>query len=66
MKTLVDEQEVQSSAPAITQDAKPRQAAQAVVWSQSKAEPKTPAVVPAQVDCYESCLDLAALFLPRG
>jgi len=66
VKSLVAEQEVQSSSPAVTQDAKPRQAAQEVIRSQSKAEPKTPAVAPAKVDCYESCLDLAALFLARG
>jgi len=66
VKTLVAEQEVQSSGAAITQDARPRQATQEVIRSQSKAEPKTPAVAQAQVDCYESCLDLSALFLPRG
>ena len=66
MKTLVAEPEVQSSSPASTQDARPRQAAQEVIRSQSKAEPKTPAVAEAQVDCYESCLDLSALFLGRG
>lgn len=63
MKTLVDEQEVQSS-PEIKRDERVRQVAPAVIVSQTKAVPPTPG--DAQPDCYESCLDLAALFLGRG
>jgi len=63
VKTLVDEQEVQSSSPAIPQNAR---VLQAHIQSQTKAEAKTPVVAQPQADCYESCLDLAALFLARG
>ncbi len=63
MKTLVDEQEVQASRPAIPQKAR---APQADIQSQIKAEAKTPVVAKPPADCYESCLDLAALFLARG
>jgi hypothetical protein len=63
VKTLVDEQEVQSSSPAIPQNAR---VPQARIQSQPKAEAKTPVVAQPQADCYESCLDLAALFLARG
>jgi len=63
VKTLVDEQEVQSSSPAIPQKAR---VPQARIQSQTKAEAKTPAIAQPQADCYESCLDLAALFLARG
>ena len=63
MKTLVDEQEVQSSSPVTPQIAR---APQARIQSQIKAEAKTPVVAQPQVECYESCLELAALFLARG
>ena len=63
MKTLVDEQEVQSSSPVAPQKAR---APQARMQIQIKAEAKTPVAAQPQVDCYESCLDLAALFLARG
>ena len=63
MKTLVEEQEVQSSSPAVPQKAR---APQARIQSQIKAEAKTPVVAQPQADCYESCLDLAAQFLARG
>jgi len=59
----VDEQEVQSSSPAIPQKAR---APQAGTQNQIKVEAKTAVVAPPQADCYESCLDLAALFLARG
>lgn len=62
MKTLVDEQEVQSSSPVIPQNAG---APKARIQSSIKAEAKTPVAQP-EVDGYESCLDLAALFLGRG
>lgn len=65
MKTL-DEQEVQSSAPAVSRNETVRQAAQKAFENKAKAEPKTPAVADSQADCYESCLDLAALYLGRG
>lgn len=63
MKTLVDEQEVQSSSPALPQNAR---VSLARIQSQTKAEAKTPVVAQPQADCYESCLDIAALFLARG
>ena len=63
MKALVEEQEVQSSSPSVPQNAA---AAQARIQSQIKAEAKPPIVAQPQADCYESCLDLAALFLGRG
>jgi len=63
VKTLVDEQEVQSSAPAVSSN---ERAAQASLAHKSKAEPKLVAVAQPQVDYYESCLDLSALFLGRG
>jgi len=63
VKTLVDEQEVQSGSPAIPQKAR---VPEARIQSQAKAEAKTPVVAQPQADCYESCLDLAALFLARG
>lgn len=59
----MDEQEVQSNSPAIVQNTG---AMQAGIQSQIKAEAKTPVVAQPQADCYESCLDLAALFLGRG
>jgi hypothetical protein len=65
VKTL-DEQEVQSSAPAVSKNETVRQAAQKAFENKPKAEAKTPAVPQSQVDCYESCLDLSALFLGRG
>lgn len=63
MKTLVNEEEVQSISPVIPQNAG---APQARIQGQIKVEVKSPVVAEAQVDCYESCLDLAALFLARG
>jgi hypothetical protein len=63
VKTLVDEQEVQSS-PEIKRDERVRQETPVVMVSQKKVVPATPADT--QQDCYESCLDLAALFLGRG
>ena len=63
MKTLVEEQEVQTSAQVVPQKAV---VPQARIQSQIKAEVKTPVVAQPQVDCYESCLDLAAQFLARG
>ncbi len=63
MKTLVDEQEVQSSSPVVPQNAR---APQARIESQIKAETKKPVVAQPQVDGYESCLELAAQFLARG
>jgi hypothetical protein len=63
VKTLVEEQEVQSSSPAIPQNVR---APQAGMQNQIKVETKTPVVAQPQADCYESCLDLAALFLGRG
>ncbi|MGC2744910.1 MAG: hypothetical protein WA672_17170 [Candidatus Angelobacter sp.] len=63
VKTLVDEEVVQSSAPAVPSS---ERTAQATVASKSGVEPKLAAVAEPQVDCYDSCLDLSALFLGRG
>jgi hypothetical protein len=63
VKTLVDEPEVQSSSQVVPQKAS---APRARMQNQIKAEAKTPAVAQPQVDYYESCLELAALFLARG
>jgi len=63
VKTLVEEQEVQSS-PEIGRDERSRQVAPTVIVSQKKAVSATPPDT--QTDCYESCLDLAAQFLGRG
>jgi hypothetical protein len=63
---ILDEQEVQSGTPAVSRNETVRQAAQKAFENKANAEPKTPAVAQSQVDCYESCLDLSALFLGRG
>jgi len=63
VKTLVDEQEVQSS-PEIKRDERVGKAAPVVMVSQKKAA--TPMPPATQTEYYESCLDLAALFLGRG
>ena len=64
MKTLVEEQEIQSSTQPITQE----RSAQTIV----RAVPRLPESKPrtietsSNVDGYERCLDLAAEFLARG
>ena len=65
MKTLVDEQEIQSS-PATERDERSRQEAPKIIVTQRKAVQATPQAPPSQTDYYESCLDLAAQFLGRG
>ena len=65
MKTLVDEQEIQSS-PTITRKEKKPQAVPNNIGSQKKEISETPSAPQSSTDCYESCLDLAAEFLARG
>lgn len=64
MKTLVEEQEMQSSAQPITQE----RSAQTIVRAVSRLPESKPCAIetPSNVDGYESCLDLAAEFLARG
>lgn len=61
MKTIIEERETQVNEQAISrnQGGQPAKA----VRIQDKAEA---IVTQAKVDTYESCLDLAALFLGRG
>ena len=63
VKTLVDEEVVQSSAPAVSSN---KRTAQATLASKTRVEPNLAAVAEPQVDFYDSCLDLSALFLGRG
>jgi len=61
LKTFVEEQEMQSAAPAVAQPAKsPRE----VRVIHIEATPQTQAQ--AKVDVYPSCLELAAEFIARG
>jgi len=62
MKTVL-EPETPASAPAVSQPTKVRE--QRVNGVQSQQRPNPPAAVRPE-DSYESCLDLSALFLPRG
>jgi len=63
VKTLVEEQEVQSSSQAVPQ--KPVEL-RAHTQSHVRAEANPPVVAQPKVECYESCLELAALFIARG
>jgi len=65
LKTIVDEQEMQSSVQEITKVKRIPQPAVPLVRVPHKQEPAT-TVAPAEVVTQESCLDLAALFLARG
>lgn len=65
MKTVVQEQEAQSTAQTISREQKSRQQAVSEVRIHPKPQPVT-ASAQSATDNYESCLDLAALFLPRG
>lgn len=65
MKTLVEEQEMQSTIQTPVRDQRSRELA--VRELHMHQEPKTvAAAAKPSADCYENCLDLAALFLPRG
>jgi hypothetical protein len=64
LKTIVDEQEMQSSVQEITKVKKIPQPAVPLVRVPHKQPATT--VAPAEVVTQESCLDLAALFLARG
>lgn len=63
MKAILEEQEVQSSEPIVQQSS-----AQSVVRAVPRLPKAKPQMIeiPANVDGYESCLDLAAEFLARG
>ena len=63
MKTVIEEQETQ--AQAVAQEPRKRDLAAPSVRVQQAPKPETMSAQP-NVDCYESCLDLSALFLPRG
>jgi len=65
LKTVIEEQETQVAGQAVAPEQKKRELA--VPSARVQQTPK-PAAVSAEpkVDCYGSCLDLAALFLPRG
>ena len=65
MKTLVDEQEIQSI-PAISREGKKPQVVTTGIGSQGKETSGTPSAPQSPMDCYESCLDLSAEFLARG
>jgi hypothetical protein len=65
LKTIVDDQEMQSSVQAITKVKKIPQPAVPLVRVPHQQKPAT-TVAPAEVVTQESCLDLAALFLARG
>jgi hypothetical protein len=65
VKTLVDEQEIQSS-PAVSRKERKPQAAPSNIGSYKREMPTTSSVSAPPADCYESCLDLSAEFLARG
>ena len=65
MKTVIEEQETQITAKAIPHEQISREQAVRSVRHQQAPSP-APNGAQAKVDCYESCLDLSALFLPRG
>jgi hypothetical protein len=65
LKTVIEEQETQVTGQAIAREQESRELAVPVVRIQPVARPAT-TDTQSKVDCYESCLDLSALFLPRG
>jgi hypothetical protein len=65
LKTLVEEQEIQSITQAAVRDQKSREVAVREFHVHQQTKTATAAAKPL-ADCYESCLDLSALFLPRG
>jgi hypothetical protein len=65
VKTLVDEQKIQSI-PAISREGKKPQVVINGTGSQRKEISVTPSAPQSSTDCYESCLDLSAEFLARG
>lgn len=65
MKTVLEEKEMQSTAQVKPQAQKGREMAVREIRVEQK--PKTaPVNAQSSTDCYESCLDISALFLPRG
>lgn len=65
MKTVIEEQEIQSTTQAAVRDQKSRELAVRELHVDQKPKTAAAAAKPSP-DCYESCLDLSALFLPRG
>ena len=65
MKTVIEEQETQATGQAVAQEPRKRELAVPSVSVQQAPKPEAISAQP-KVDCYESCLDLSALFLPRG
>jgi hypothetical protein len=65
LKTVVEEQEIQSTVQAISHDQRGRELAAREVRPQQKPKP-APAGAQSSTDFYESCLDLSAQFLARG
>jgi hypothetical protein len=64
LKTVIEEQGTQAG-QTVAQEPKKRELAVPSVRVQQAPKPENLSAEP-KVDCYESCLDLAALFLPRG
>lgn len=65
MKTVVEEQEVQSVVQPISREQKNRTQAVSEVRVHQKPRPEI-ADAQSKTECFESCLDISALFLPRG
>jgi hypothetical protein len=65
LKTVIEEQQTQVTGQAVAREPKKRELAVPSVHVQQAPKPETMSAQP-KVDCYESCLDLSALFLPRG
>jgi hypothetical protein len=64
VKTVLEEPKTTVSTRAVPRVTKPREAR--VNGVQTQQQPNVAAAVPSEADGYESCLDLSALFLPRG
>jgi len=65
LKTVIEEEVISSTTQVKPQEQKGREAAAREVRFEQKPKP-APARAQSSTDCYESCLDLSALFLPRG
>jgi len=63
LKTVVEEQEVQSTAQVISREQKSRPVSE--VSFHQKPQPQASGAQ-SKTECFESCLDLAAEFLGRG
>jgi len=65
LKTVIEEQQTQTAGQAVAQEPRKRELSVPSVRVEQAPKPESISAQP-KVDCYESCLDLAALFLPRG